>query len=164
MEPSLLAAYSWTRFVSCSSIRPDAESGLATKEGGALTHFTCLQEGIFLNAGLHDAPSFVPLINCDSSPTEGKDSLQKQDHHSPECVWHFCLKCRFPDMLSSSWPSPFVQKQKVANQTLWVQVHKHVIKPALQPNYGSSTPDYRLQQSITRTSHHLRKLLIVQTH
>lgn len=71
METSLQAAYSQTRFVSFSSIRPDVESGLATKEGGAVTHFRCLQEGIFFNAVLHDAPSFVLLINCDSCSPGG---------------------------------------------------------------------------------------------
>lgn len=94
-----------------ASIRPDVESGLATKEGGAVTHFRCLQEGILFNAVLHDAPSFVLLINCDScSPRGGrKDSLQHQDHHLPESFWHLCLKCHFPDMLSGSWPSLLLQ-------------------------------------------------------
>lgn len=52
-------------------LRPDVESGLATKEGGAVTHFRCLQGGIFFNAVLHDAPSFVLLINCDSCSPGG---------------------------------------------------------------------------------------------
>lgn len=59
-------------FVSFSWIGPDVEPGLATKEGGALTHFRCLQEGIFVEAARHDAPSFVALINCDSCSARGK--------------------------------------------------------------------------------------------
>lgn len=36
-----------------------------------MTHFRCLQEGMFFNAVLHDAPSFVLLINCDSCSPGG---------------------------------------------------------------------------------------------
>lgn len=37
-----------------------------------MTHFRCLQEGILFNAVLHDAPSFVLLINCDSCSPRGE--------------------------------------------------------------------------------------------
>lgn len=40
-----------------------------------MTHFRCLQEGILFNAVLHDAPSFVLLINCDSCSPRGGERI-----------------------------------------------------------------------------------------